>query len=96
MGVIPLSDASRRPTRFPVMTASIIAVNVVVFLAELVGGGDVRDYVVAPPGRHRRGPSPDHDLTSMFMHGSWSHILGNMVFLWAFGPEIEDLMGRRG
>jgi membrane associated rhomboid family serine protease len=28
----------------------------------------------------------------MFMHGSWSHILGNMVFLWAFGPEIEDTM----
>src|SRR5262247_1704196 len=33
-------------------------------------------------------------LTSMFMHGSFSHIIGNMVFLWAFGPEIEDLMGR--
>ncbi|HVO23588.1 MAG TPA: rhomboid family intramembrane serine protease, partial [Candidatus Margulisiibacteriota bacterium] len=29
---------------------------------------------------------------SMFMHASWSHILGNMVFLWAFGPEIEDTM----
>ena len=33
-------------------------------------------------------------LTAMFMHGSWSHIIGNMVFLWAFGPEIEDAMGR--
>src|SRR5262245_56653287 len=30
----------------------------------------------------------------MFMHGSWSHIIGNMVFLWAFGPQIEDAMGR--
>lgn len=29
----------------------------------------------------------------MFMHGSWSHIIGNMIFLWAFGPEIEDAMG---
>src|SRR5256884_759345 len=29
----------------------------------------------------------------MFMHASWSHIIGNMVFLWAFGPEIEDTMG---
>jgi len=29
----------------------------------------------------------------MFMHGSWSHIIGNMVFLWAFSPEIEDAMG---
>jgi membrane associated rhomboid family serine protease len=30
----------------------------------------------------------------MFLHGSWSHIIGNMIFLWAFGPEIEDAMGR--
>jgi rhomboid family protein len=34
-------------------------------------------------------------LTAMFMHASWSHIIGNMVFLWAFGPEIEDAMGPR-
>jgi membrane associated rhomboid family serine protease len=31
-------------------------------------------------------------LTAMFLHGSWSHIIGNMVFFWAFGPEIEDAM----
>jgi membrane associated rhomboid family serine protease len=34
-------------------------------------------------------------LTSMFMHASWSHIVGNMVFLWAFGPQIEDAMGTK-
>ncbi len=33
-------------------------------------------------------------LTAMFMHASWMHIIGNMVFLWAFGPEIEDSMRR--
>src|SRR6185437_13332582 len=33
-------------------------------------------------------------LTAMFMHGGWLHIIGNMIFLWAFGPEIEDTMGR--
>jgi membrane associated rhomboid family serine protease len=32
-------------------------------------------------------------FTAMFMHGGWMHIIGNMVFLWAFGPEIEDAMG---
>ncbi len=32
-------------------------------------------------------------LTSMFMHAGWEHIIGNMVFFWAFGPEIEDAMG---
>jgi membrane associated rhomboid family serine protease len=33
-------------------------------------------------------------LTAMFMHAGWLHLIGNMVFLWAFGPEIEDAMGR--
>ena len=32
-------------------------------------------------------------LTAMFMHAGWMHIIGNMVFLWAFGPEVEDAMG---
>ncbi len=96
MGVIPLSDASRRPSRFPVMTASIIAVNVLVFLMELVGG----EAFVTTWSLHPVDIVAGHHLitilSSMFMHASWSHILGNMVFLWAFGPEIEDLMGRRG
>ena len=92
MGVIPLSDASRRPSRYPVMTAAIIAVNALVFVLELIGGDSfVMTWSLHPAdivaGRHLITI-----LTSMFMHGSWSHILGNMVFLWAFGPEMEDLM----
>src|SRR5437016_3431037 len=94
MGLIPLSDASRRPNRMPVVTASIIAVNVFVFLLELTGGDAfVTKWALIPAdivaGRHLVTI-----LTSMFMHASWSHIIGNMVFLWAFGPEIEDLMDR--
>ena len=96
MGVIPLSDSSRRPSRIPVMTASIIAVNVVVFLLELVGGEAFVTTWSLHPADIVAGHHLITILTSMFMHGSWSHILGNMVFLWAFGPEIEDLMGRRG
>src|ERR1035438_6682152 len=33
-------------------------------------------------------------LTAMFMHSGWLHIIGNMIFFWAFGPQIEDVMGR--
>ena len=95
MGVIPLSDASRRPTRFPVMTASIIAVNALMFVIELVGGDTFVTTWSLHPADIVAGRHLITILTSMFMHGSWSHILGNMVFLWAFGPEIEDLMGRR-
>jgi membrane associated rhomboid family serine protease len=66
----------------------------VVFLLELLRGETfITSWSLVPAdivaGRHLFTI-----LSSMFMHGSFSHILGNMVFLWAFGPEIEDLMGR--
>jgi membrane associated rhomboid family serine protease len=65
-----------------------------VFVLELAGGESfVQRWSVIPAdivaGRHWI-----NILTAMFMHGSWSHIIGNMIFLWAFGPEVEDLMGR--
>jgi membrane associated rhomboid family serine protease len=94
MGVIPLSDASRRPTRIPVVTASIIALNALVFILELAGGEAFVTKWSLVPAHIVAGKDWITILTSMFMHGGWSHILGNMVFLWAFGPEIEDLMGR--
>jgi membrane associated rhomboid family serine protease len=40
------------------------------------------------------GPQVSHLLTSMFLHGSWMHLLGNMWFLWLFGNNVEDSMGR--
>ncbi|HXW50452.1 MAG TPA: rhomboid family intramembrane serine protease [Candidatus Acidoferrales bacterium] len=93
MAVIPLTDVSRRPTSFPIVTVSIIVVNFIVFIVELVNG----DAFVAKWSLVPAHVSAGHDLitiiTAMFMHASWSHILGNMVFFWAFGPEIEDSMG---
>jgi rhomboid family protein len=95
MMLVPLSDASRRPTRLPVVTALVIAINALVFMLELIGGeAFVQRWSVIPANI-----TAGHDwitiLTAMFMHGSWSHIIGNMVFLWAFGPEVEDSMGPR-
>jgi membrane associated rhomboid family serine protease len=91
-GMIPLGDASRRPRRIPFITVLIILVNGFVFLLELKGGeAFVTKWSLIPAeivGRHHWITI----LTAMFMHGSWSHIIGNMVFLWAFGPEIEDAM----
>jgi membrane associated rhomboid family serine protease len=93
-GLIPLSDASRRPVRLPVVTAFIIAVNVFVFLLELMRGDAFVMQWSAIPAQIISGHHWITILTAMFMHGSWSHIIGNMIFLWAFGPEIEDAMGR--
>jgi len=91
--MIPLSDASRRPTSFPIVTLTIVVVNLVVFLLELsYGDAFVRRWTLVPADISA-GRNLITILTSMFMHASWAHIIGNMVFFWAFGPEIEDEMG---
>ena len=90
--VIPLSDASRRPAHFPLMTVFIIVINGLVFVQELLGGEAFVLRWAAVPANIVGGHHWITILTAMFMHGSWSHIIGNMIFLWAFGPEIEDAM----
>ena len=94
MSVIPLTDASRRPARPPVVTAGIILVNAVMFALELAGGEPFITRWSLVPANIVAGRDLLTILSSMFMHGSWSHIVGNMVFLWAFGPELEDSMDR--
>ena len=93
VAVVPLSDASRRPTRFPSVTLAIIALNVVAFILELALGDAFVAHWSAVPADIASGRHLYTILTAMFLHGSWLHIIGNMVFLWAFGPEVEDLMG---
>ena len=91
--VIPLGDATRRPLHPPVVTASIILVNAIVFIMELQGGDPFVMKWSVVPAEISAGHHLITVLTAMFMHASWSHIIGNMVFLWAFGPQIEDAMG---
>lgn len=90
--MFPVRDETQRPLHFPIVTASIIVLNALVFVLELMGGDTfVIEWSLVPAdviaGRHLITI-----LTSMFMHASWSHIIGNMVFLWVFGPQIEDAM----
>jgi len=91
-GLIPLTDASRRPVHFPIVTVSIIVANFLVFGFELSRGDAFVVKWSVIPATIIAGHHWITILTAMFLHGSWSHILGNMVFLWAFGPEIEDAM----
>ena len=90
---IPLRDISRRPVHPPVVTVSIIVINVLVFFLELTGGDAFVQQWSVIPANIVAGQDRITILTSMFMHGGWMHIIGNMVFLWAFGPAIEDAMG---
>jgi len=100
--VIPLKD--NVPTRhFPVVTAALIAVNVAVYFLYQRGGigvpeGPVNEAAFHPCEVDDSCPVvgldwPASIFTSMFMHGSIDHLLGNMLFLWIFGNNVEDSMG---
>ena len=93
-GMIPLGDASRRPNRWPLVTVLLIAVNAYVFTRELMYGDEFVYAWSAIPAVILSGRNLLTIVTSMFLHGGWMHIISNMIFFWAFGPEIEDAMGR--
>jgi membrane associated rhomboid family serine protease len=89
--------------RFALVTYALIAANFVVFFWELgARSGRIEHYAFYPCAVSGpcRGVAQDHlpweegVLTSMFLHAGWLHILGNMLFLWIFGNNVEDVMGR--
>ncbi|HEY3544185.1 MAG TPA: rhomboid family intramembrane serine protease [Gaiellaceae bacterium] len=101
--MLPLRD--NVPTRsFPVVTVGLIVANFVVWFWELGGRG--LDYHVVEAGYYPctvQGPCHvpiqplpwyEGTFSAMFMHASWQHILGNMLFLWIFGNNVEDALGR--
>ncbi len=99
--VLPLRDFI--PTRrFPVLTVSIIVVNIIAFAYELLAeAGGTLDQTFYTMGvvpfevTHNFGPAVALSfLTSMFLHGGFMHIAGNMLYLWIFGNNVEDSMGR--
>jgi membrane associated rhomboid family serine protease len=98
--VLPLRD--NVPTReFPVVTVALIAINVAVWLFYQLPNLDrsVRDLAFHPCEVNGSCQQIDKGwvltaITSMFMHGSWLHLGGNMLFLWIFGNNVEDALGR--
>ena len=98
--MLPLRD--NVPTRhFPLITVALIVVNVLVWLLyqlpDLQGSVDELAYhpcEVEDSCRTVGRDWPLTALTSMFMHGSWMHLLGNMLFLWIFGNNVEDALGK--
>ena len=92
--MFPLGDESRRPTQSPIVTTLLIGMNGLVFVLEIMKGEAFVTRWSAIPAEIVGGRRWITLLTAMFLHGSWLHILGNMIFLWAFGPVIEDAMNR--
>lgn len=91
--MIPLRDSQPSRTA-PLVTIALIALNVAVFLHEVALDDYSRNYFVSQyaliPGRLQLTDL----VTSMFLHGGWLHLIGNMWFLWIYGDNIEDILGR--
>jgi len=103
--LFPLRDHNPR-TRFPAVTLLLIAANAVAFLFELsldargqnllvLTGGAIPYEIVnwVDIGPRNLLPLPGSIFTSMFLHGGWMHLIGNMWFLWIFGDNVEERLG---
>jgi membrane associated rhomboid family serine protease len=103
--MIPIRD-NIPSARFPILTLGIIGVNVVVFFEELKLGKHLPDILMQFGVVPARYTNPDVAqyftfaqqifafFSSMFLHGGWIHLLGNMWVLWIFGDNVEDRLGR--
>jgi membrane associated rhomboid family serine protease len=106
--MIPIGDDDSDRIRMPIVNYALIAINILVFVflqgmganekftyafstvpAEILTGRDITTGVL------EQTPIPVYLtlITSMFMHGGWAHLLGNMLFLWVFGDNIENRLG---
>ncbi len=100
--MIPIRDATPS-RRLPVVTLAIIGLNVAVFVHELSLGPGVAEFFTTwglvpstfttTAGLTERWTPV---FTSMFVHGGWMHLIGNMLYLWIFGDNVEDRLGHAG
>jgi membrane associated rhomboid family serine protease len=101
--MIPIKD--RNPTyRFPVVNIAIIVANIAIFLYEVSLGSRLEsfflrfgvvplDFSTSFNSSHGSVATYVPILSSMFLHGGWLHLGGNMLFLWIFGDNVEDKLG---
>jgi membrane associated rhomboid family serine protease len=103
--MFPIHDDTERVHGRPYLNYALIAINAAVFVWEAIVTGFFTDeravaemfytYGTVPEDLFERWPASGFNIvTSMFMHGGIAHIIGNMIFLWVFGDNIEDKFGR--
>ena len=101
--MIPLRDENPSSTP-PIVSRVLIAVNVAMFVYEIWLGPELRPFLLEWGLRPARLTLALHGegslfapavtlLTSMFLHGGWAHLIGNMWYLWIFGDNVEDRLG---
>src|SRR6201982_2808751 len=90
--MIPLRDVIPSRTT-PYITVTIIALNALAWLFELSLPHEALNEFLTIYGVVPANFSWPTLVTSMFLHGSWSHVIGNMWYLWIFGDNVEDRVG---
>ena len=90
--MFPISDVIPSRTT-PVVTMGLIAINALAFLYELRLDDFALDQLARTAGVVPAAFSAPDIITSMFLHGGWLHFLGNMLYLWIFGDNVEDRFG---
>ena len=93
--MLPIGDDNTGRRITPVVTYILIALNVVFFLVEMNGGEAFIQRWAFVPRRFLADPAGDFAtlFTAMFMHAGWMHLIGNMLYLWIFGDNVEDRFG---
>ena len=93
--MFPIGDDNSAERTVPIVTYALILLNVLFFLVELSGGDPFIQQWSVVPRRLVANPAGDFPtiFTSMFMHAGWLHLLGNMLYLWIFGDNVEDAFG---
>lgn len=94
--MIPIGDDNSLRKSTPIITWMLIAINVLVFLLEINAGEAFIWKWSFIPAQFLSDPSGNFItlFTSMFMHAGWGHLIGNMLYLWIFGDNVEDYMGK--
>jgi membrane associated rhomboid family serine protease len=93
--MFPIGDDNSARRTTPVVTYALIAANLMFFFIEMSGGEPfIRQWAFVPE-RFMSDPAADFPtlFTAMFMHAGWAHLLGNMLYLWIFGDNVEDRFG---
>lgn len=93
--LFPIGDDNSANKTPALVTYGLIALNVLVFFIELSSGDPFIQRWSVVPRRLMANPAGDFPtvFTSMFMHGGWMHLLGNMLYLWIFGDNVENRFG---
>ncbi len=95
--MFPIGDENNGRRLTPFVNYTLIAINVLIFLYQItLPEFELREFIYrwgAIPKNISAGDDVWGLLSSMFLHGGWLHIGGNMLFLWVFGDNIEDTMG---